>query len=112
MNDSNIHPADEHSGPISALETLIKSPQHICRLELEDTAALERFEADMVRKTSELMKIAELAGLRPSFVWWQIRGLWPRADGGWTLLVRKSSFTGTAEAPSFTGDAQRAVGRQ
>jgi hypothetical protein len=102
----------EAPSPVEMLATLASTSQMIVRLELEDTGALEMFEGRMTLKVEELMNVAALGGLRPTFVWWQVQALWPRTDGGWTLLLRKATFSGTPAPPPArrqVGDGYRGV---
>jgi len=84
---------------VQALETTAA----LVRVDLPDTEQLGAFEKQFGEKQKELMRVAEFGGLRPSFVWWQMAGLWP-SGAGWVVLLRRAMFQGQApQIPAKNG---------
>lgn len=85
---------------IEAMVAALKGDRLVFSLSLVDDDALQQFEQSLARELESKMKAAAMVSLAPSFDWWQPAGLWPEVDRpGWRVLLRKTRFSGTANAP-------------
>lgn len=73
------------------LEDALKEKIRIMRLEItsEQLVDLEDTIQDTVMRRA---KAQALVTQRPNFEWWSMTGLWPRDDGGWTVLLRLTPY--------------------
>lgn len=88
------------------LEGALKEGLRVLRLELADEHALLALEDSIQATIMSKAKAQALVTQQPQFEYFTMAGLWPRADGGWTILLRRSPINVQMRPMQLAGGRQ------
>lgn len=88
------------------LEGALKDGQRVIRLELADEHALLALEDSIQATIMSKAKAQSLVTQQPQFEYFTVAGLWPRDDGGWTVLLRRTPLN-VQMRPMLLADGRR-----